>query len=130
MRDRLGGGTFALSLGLMAVGQGVLGASHQALLMGIGCAVAGLGAGLAVPHVPSLVMSRVDGPARGRALGLMYSALFLGSFCNPLFVAPLAAAFGRHGALSVSAGLLAIAAVFSAMRAWRARASLINSRNA
>lgn len=121
VRERLGGWTFVLSLSLMAIGQGVLGLSHQALATGLGCAVAGLGAGLAVPHVPTLVMSRVDGPARGRALALMYSALFLGSFCNPLFVAPLAAWFGRHGAVSTSAALLALAAVFTALSAARAR---------
>jgi MFS family permease len=107
IRSRIGAGcTFALSLGLMAVGQAVLGLSHIPLLSGLGCAVAGIGAGLAVPHVPNMVLERVQGHARGRALGLMYTALYLGSFCNPVFVAPLAAWLGRHGALLVSAGLL------------------------
>jgi MFS family permease len=120
VRERLGGWTFVLSLGVMAVGQGLLGAAHQALPMALGCAVAGLGAGLAVPHVPTLVMGRVDGPARGRALALMYSALFFGSFCNPLFVAPVAALVGRRGAVSVSAALLALAALFTAWSIARA----------
>jgi MFS family permease len=130
VRERLGARTFALSLALMALGQGVLGVSHQALLSGFGCAVAGLGAGLAVPHVPTLVMGRVDGAARGRALGLMYSALFLGSFCNPLFVAPLAAWIGRHGAISTSAALLALAAVFTLLSARQTRSSANVERSA
>jgi MFS family permease len=109
---RLGGPrTFATSLAVMAAGQTVLGLSHHAVPMAIGCALAGTGAGLAVPHIPGMVLARVQGAARGRALGLMYSSLFFGSFCNPLLVAPLAAAFGRHGALLVSALLLAMGAV-------------------
>jgi MFS family permease len=107
VRDRIGGSrTFAASLALMAMGQAVLGLSHHPFLTALGCAIAGTGAGLAVPHVPGMVLTRVRGQARGRALGLMYSCLFLGSFSNPLFVAPLAALFGRHGALLVSAALL------------------------
>ena len=100
--------TFALSLALMAAGQAVLGVSHHPLLSAIGCVVAGSGAGLAVPHVPNMVLARVQEDARGRALGLMYSALFLGSFCNPLFVAPVAGLVGRHGALGVSAIAIAL----------------------
>jgi hypothetical protein len=60
----------------------------------------------------------------------MYSALFLGSFCNPLFVAPLAAWFGRHGAVSTSAALLALAAVFTALSAFKARAAINDGRSA
>ena len=115
VRERIGGQrTFAASLALMAVGQVVLGLSHHALPMALGCTLAGAGAGLAVPHVPGMVLERVQGAARGRALGLMYSSLFFGSFCNPLLVAPVAAVFGRHGALLVSAALLA----FGALAAW------------
>jgi MFS family permease len=108
LRQRWGGPlTFAVALGLLACGHLTLGLSHVALLTALGCSLSGAGSGLVVPHVPNLLIERVDGPARGRALGLMYTALYLGSFANPLLVAPLAAWLGRHGALLVSAGLLA-----------------------
>ncbi|HWI11038.1 MAG TPA: MFS transporter, partial [Burkholderiaceae bacterium] len=112
VRDRIGGQqTFTTSLALMAIGQAVLGLSHHPLPMALGCALAGSGAGLAVPHVPAMVLARVQGVARGRALGLMYSSLFFGSFCSPLFIAPVAAVLGRHGALLTSATLLAAGAL-------------------
>ncbi len=112
IRERIGGQrAFGTSLALMAVGQAMLGLSHHPLPAAVGCALAGTGAGLAVPHVPAMLLERVQGAARGRALGLMYSSLFFGSFCNPLFVAPVAAMFGRHGALLASATLMAIGAL-------------------
>jgi MFS family permease len=120
VRDRIGGErAFATSLALMAVGQAVLGLSHHPLPMALGCVLAGMGAGLAVPHVPGMILARVQGAARGRALGLMYSSLFFGSFCNPLLVAPLAALFGRHGALLATATLLALGAFAALVPAWR-----------
>lgn len=117
LRQRLGGPvTFALALGLMALGHFALGLSHGPLLAALGCSLSGAGSGLAVPHVPNLLIERVDGDARGRALGLMYTALYLGSFSNPLVVAPVAAALGRHGALLVSAALLAGSAALVLLR--------------
>jgi MFS family permease len=109
VRERIGAQrAFALSLALMAAGQAVLGLSHYPVLTAIGCVLAGSGAGLAVPHVPNMVLARAVEESRGRALGLMYSALFLGSFCNPLLVAPVAGLVGRHGALVVSAAAIAL----------------------
>ena len=119
--------TFALSLALMAAGQAVLGVSHHPLLSAIGCVVAGSGAGLAVPHVPNMVLARVQEEARGRALGLMYSALFLGSFCNPLFVAPVAGLVGRHGALGVSAIAIALGSATAFWLAGRRNPSGVQS---
>ena len=119
VRERLGWDhTFALSLLLMAVGQVVLGLAHHPILTAVGCAIAGCGAGLAVPHMPAMVLERIDSEARGRGLGLMYSALYLGGFSNPLFIAPVAGLVGRHGSLIVSACVLAVG---SGIAAWLAR---------
>jgi MFS family permease len=126
LRQRWGGPvTFAVALALLACGHLTLGLSHGALFTALGCSLSGAGAGLVVPHVPNLLIERVDGAARGRALGLMYTALYLGSFANPLLVAPLAAWLGRHGALLVSAALLAGgAALVLARRAQAPRQAL------
>jgi MFS family permease len=121
VRDRIGGRqTFALSLLLMAIGHAVLGLAHLPILTAVGCAIAGWGAGLAVPHMPAMVLETVDGAARGRALGVMYSALYLGGFCNPLLIAPVASLVGRHGSMIVSAGALAAGC---GLTAWLGRAS-------
>ncbi len=112
-------GTFSLALGLMASGNAVLGLSHATSITCLGCAITGCGAGLTVPHVPNAVLEQVRGAARGRALGVMYSLLYLGSFCNPLLMAPLASAIGRHGALLLSGVLLALGCVTALWRASR-----------
>jgi hypothetical protein len=67
-----------------------------------------------------MVLAQVHEAERSRALGLMYSFLFLGSFSNPLLVAPLAAAFGPHGALLSTAAMVAIGAASATVLAFRA----------
>lgn len=114
--------TFSLSLGLMGCGQLALGLSEGAWQPGFACGLAGLGAGLLVPHLPHLILERADESNRSRAVGVMYSALFLGSFLNPVLVAPIAARYGVHGALILSSGLLACGAIVVALQG-RARPS-------
>jgi MFS family permease len=98
--------TLAFALAFMAGGHVALGLSHHAIESAVGCAITGIGTGLVVPHVPNAVLARVDGAARGRALGLMVTALYFGSFCSPLLVAPVASGLGRHAAFLVSGALL------------------------
>jgi dipeptide/tripeptide permease len=62
-----------------------------------------------------MVLGRVHEAGRSRALGVMYSFLFLGSFLNPLLVAPLMVAFGSHGALLATAAMLAAGAASAAV---------------
>lgn len=107
---------FCLSLALMAGGQLALGLSRNEWDAGFACGLAGLGAGLLVPHLPHLILERADESCRSRAVGIMYSALFLGSFLNPVVVAPIAARFSVHGALMLSGGLLACGALIVALR--------------
>jgi len=100
LRSRLGSRrVFFLGLIALAIGHVVLGLSSGAWVAGLGCAMTGLGAGILTPHLVNLVLDRASESQRGRAVGVMYSALFFGSFLNPLLMAPLAAWFGRHTAV-------------------------------
>lgn len=104
--------TFCLSLGMMAVGYAVIGLSHDAVSTAIGSAIAGFGAGSTAPHVFGLLLERAPEELRGRAIGFLYTATYLGDFLNPWVVAPLRAAFGIHGAFIAMAVVIAAAACY------------------
>ena len=121
LRIRLGGRrVFFLGVMALAIGHVVLGLSSGAWVAGLGCAIAGLGAGILTPHLVNLVLDRASESQRGRAVGVMYSALFFGSFLNPLLMAPLAAWFGRHTAVAGVGILLTCFALFILLRRERA----------
>lgn len=104
---------FFLGLIALSIGHVVLGLSSGAWVAGLGCAMTGLGAGVLTPHLVNLVLDRASENQRGRAVGVMYSALFFGSFLNPLLMAPLAALFGRHVAVFGIGILLTVFALFT-----------------
>ncbi|SFV12490.1 MFS transporter [Pseudoduganella namucuonensis] len=117
LRARLGlRWSFVAMLGLLAAGITTLGLSHDPLMATLGCALTGFGGGLAVPHFLNMVLDRAEPAVRSRALGLAYSALFLGDFMNPFLMAPLTAVTGIHGAFLTVGACLAAAAVYQALR--------------
>ena len=103
----------------LSIGHVVLGLSTGAWVAGLGCAMTGLGAGVLTPHLVNLVLDRASESQRGRAVGVMYSALFFGSFLNPLLMAPLAALFGRHTAVVGIGILLTVFALLILLRGER-----------
>lgn len=108
--------TLRLSLLLMASGHLLLAVSQTSVEVGFGCALAGLGAGLVVPHLMNRVLDRAPEATRGRAIGLLYSAQYLGSFLNPMLFAPFTALWGIHAAIAISGALLLLSAAVSAIR--------------
>lgn len=117
LRKRTGGRrVFFFGVMALALGHVVLGLSGGAWVAGLGCAIAGLGAGVLTPHLFNMVLDRASENQRGRAVGVLYSALFFGSFLNPLLMAPLAAWFGRHTAVLGVGVLLTIFALFILLR--------------
>jgi MFS family permease len=107
LRGRLGPQwTFRSSLILLAAGMLLLGASHDRLSAGLGCGLAGLGSGLVVPYLMNRVLDEAPANARGRAIGLLYTAQYLGSFLNPILFAPLIALWGIHAAVSLAGAAL------------------------
>lgn len=76
-----------------------------------GLALVGLGMGLMMPTLSRWLLSATPPPARGRAMGVMTSALFAGQFLSPLLLAPAIAAYGLPAAFLVSAALSMLVAV-------------------
>jgi MFS family permease len=102
VRIRLGSRyTFAVMMVLLGGGIAIIGLSHSALGASVGCAIAGIGGGISTPYLCNLILDRVSTEIRGRALGLLYSAMFLGDFFNPFVFYPINQLVGRHHAFLI-----------------------------
>lgn len=101
------------SLIALALGAGVVtvGLSHEAVLSAVGGGLIGFGSGMLAPHFIRIILQRAPAEARGRAVGLALSSIYLGDFVNPIVVHPLAVAIGLHdtflllGAIVLSSSL-------------------------
>ncbi len=113
---------FALAFGLMAAGYAVIALAPNALIAVGGVSFAGLGLGLLMPNQILWLMSRTPPQARGRAAGLMTTAVFLGQFLSPLFCGPVSEGFGLSNVYGVTALVLAAVSVLMAFLARRATA--------
>jgi MFS family permease len=84
-----------------------------------GVTFAGLGLGLLMPNQVVWMMSRTPAAARGRAAGIMTTAIFLGQFLSPLYSGPLAEATSLATAYGVTAAALGLVALVMATLAWK-----------
>jgi MFS family permease len=107
----------------LAIGGGivVMGFSHRAIQVAVGCAISGIGTGLLNPQVNNMLISRAGPNARGRAVGLGYTARYAGDFLNPVIVGPMAVAIGLHAAfVTLGAAFLVLATLDLAMQRFTA----------
>jgi MFS family permease len=76
----------------------------------IGCWVAGLGGGLMTPFFVNIILNRAPEAARARAIGLMYTMMYVGDFANPFLITPLRNDVGNHQVFAI-VGVVMIAVV-------------------
>jgi MFS family permease len=106
-----------LSITLLGIGWIIVGWSGALPLVIVGALVGGLGVGLAVPNFNTWLAELASPRHRGRILGGLVTAIFLGQFLSPLIVAPVVravdipAAFLLVGGagLALALGALAVA---------------------
>lgn len=99
---------------LMASGYGVIAnASNYGLLL-MGLVIAGLGLGLVLPNVNVWLNAKTPPEQRGKVLGGLTTCLFLGQFCSPLVVQPIARVVPLAGTYSLAAGVLFLLALLIA----------------
>ena len=70
----------------------------------------GIGFGITMPHLNIVLTHIVPPQARGRVMGMMTSAKFMGLFVSPFVFQPLLSAFGYHTILRVAGGFIFFAA--------------------
>lgn len=106
--------------GFLAVGQA---ASYGAVAASL--VLSGTGMGLLMPNLALWMVSRVPLRLRGRGIGALTTAYFLGQFCSPLIIQPADTRLSLSGAFHWS-GLAALAAAagLAALHQWNRRGAL------
>lgn len=83
-------GLVVAGFGLIAIGFGVIAFAAGWVMIYIGLIISALGLGMLVPNFNVWLASEVPAAIRGRALGGLTTALFLGQFLSPLVSQPIA----------------------------------------
>ena len=99
------------------VGIAVMGLSHAAVPIALGCGILGIGTGIANPLISDLIVARTSPEMRSRAIGLSYTARYSGDFINPAIMLPLAKVAGLHNAFLVVGGAFLAGVVVAVL--WR-----------
>lgn len=112
-------GTLCAILLAFALGMVMLSQSGAVWDTAFGCMLMGTGTGLFAPHFASVIIARTPHSMRGRALGLMFSAMFLSEFASPAIMLPLRTAFGQQGAFLALGAALFIAFIVAVLQRQR-----------
>jgi len=104
--DRRRATVVAAAAAVTGTGYLAIGTATSLPAVGLGLVVGGAGLGLIVPNLVAWVAQAAPAHLRGRLVGVMTSALFLGQFLSPLLWSPVVGQLGRQGALSVAAAVL------------------------
>lgn len=112
VRERLSFPAIAVAV-FVAIGLGLLlvGVASSLPLVLVGLAVAGLGTGLLLPTLNGWIAHGTPAALRGRALGVLSTAVYLGQFLSPLLSQPVARASSVGSAFELAAVLCAVVAV-------------------
>lgn len=106
-----------LNFGLMGAGYVIISLAGSYALVLTGLATCGLGMGFMFPNLNVWLASDIPVAIRGRAVGGLTTAVFLGQFLSPLISQPLVHSFGLQN-MFLTAGftLLSLALVFVLFR--------------
>jgi len=104
---------FALGFAVMGLGFALVAAATGYAIVVVAMAVVGIGMGAALPNYSVWVVGRAPLAVRGRVIGGVITAFFLGQFLSPLVAQPIVDRFSIAGAYGVAAvALLVLAAGF------------------
>ena len=95
----------------------IMGLTESPLVTAAGCAVLGIGTGIANPLISDMIVARTSPEMRSKAIGVSYTARYSGDFLNPAILYPLRVAFGLHNAFLVVGALFLAGVVVAAI--WR-----------
>jgi MFS family permease len=109
---------FVLLVGIFAVSDMIIGLSNGWVGSMIGIWVAGLGGGLMTPFFVNIILNRAPEAARGMAIGLMYTMMYIGDFANPFFITPLRLQVVNHYVFALVGMVLFIFVAAQALVRW------------
>ncbi len=92
-----------LAIGLGSV---IIGISSEYAGILIGLVISGIGVGFSLPNFNLWLLTVIPAAARGRAVGYLTTAVFLGQFLSPIAIQPIASRAGFAAAFSAT-GVLA-----------------------
>lgn len=107
---------FALTAAVAGSGYVVVAGAHSLPEAWAGLAIGGFGLGMMMPNLNTSVVEAVAAPVRGRALGGLSTAVFLGQFSSPIITAPVVARGGIPGLMLVLGGGLAVVGLVMLVR--------------
>ncbi|MEP0873278.1 MFS transporter [Trichocoleus desertorum AS-A10] len=114
-------GIYAIAFLSMAVGYLVIGVSPTYAMVLVGLAIAGTGLGLLMPNMNVCLTSVTPGSLRGRVLGGLTTAFFLGQFVSPILSQPLSGAVGLDVTYRLAGGLMVAMGAVALGLGWRWR---------
>ena len=115
--------TIVLAMAMQAAGYALVALTHAIPVEIAGIVISGVGAGLVIPYMVTRTLDQVSPEKRAQAVGFLLSAMFMGHFFNPLFVAPIRNNFGNHAIFGITGALLAVGGVAIAVSVLAGRRS-------
>ncbi|MBD1848086.1 MFS transporter [Cyanobacteria bacterium FACHB-63] len=112
-------GIYAIAFLAMAVGYLVISVSPTYVMVLVGLAISGGGLGLLMPNMNVCLISVTPGSLRGRVLGGLTTAFFLGQFVSPILSQPLSSAVGLDTTYRLAGGLMAAMGAIAVGLGWR-----------
>jgi MFS family permease len=97
--------------GFMGIGYLLIGQSSSWLQVLTGLAISGMGLGILMPNMTVWLSTAVPDTMRGRALGGLSTAMFLGQFLSPIVTQPLTKTLGLGGGYAITGGVLVLVAL-------------------
>lgn len=91
------GATFAAMFGFMGVSYVIVGFAPSVWILLPGLCLTGIAAGMLIPTMNNWISDITDDHSRGRALGILTTAIFLGQFLTPVVTEPLVTATPSYG---------------------------------
>ena len=89
--------------------------ANNVYTIGIALLIIGFPTGMMIPHISAVTIERATVEARGRAVGLITSSIFIGQVSIPLVVEPLRAALGMKNMFVALALVLVAASLLAAV---------------
>ncbi|AFY34064.1 MFS transporter [Calothrix sp. PCC 7507] len=112
-------GIYAIAFVLMGIGFSIISLVKSYELILVGLAIGGLGIGLLMPNMNVCLTTIVPATARGRVLGGLTTAFFLGQFISPILSQPLSQLLGIGTTYGWAGGLMLIMSAIAFSVVWR-----------